>query len=521
MRVTRGFWSAALALAGLVVLVTGCGRGAETSGSHVHWLAVGPVPAPDPGGTPDEVRWAIERLLTRGLVDEMADGRIVPMLAESVVVSPDARTYRFVLRRGLGYPDGSRISSADVRDALLRGLERRDHALHRWVLRSVEGVSSIRPGRPLPALGIDVPDSATLVLRLARPDSLLLPGLALPGISAPVRFAAAEPAWSGFAGAGPYRVLPNSAGPSLTLVRRPAPLLPVVAGPDTIRIRFATGVRLRAILRSGTMDVVWPLPLGDPVRSDTLQGYRWAQRPAAWLRPARTVALVLRADVAPTAKLAARRALAHSFNAEELRRTLGDGVEPFISFWPAAGPFDVPRLDAQRTLEWLAQGRLGRSFHTTLVFDPDEIHERAARRLQIQWARADLSVDVRPLRGERLWRERMEGRAQILLLVSRPPVAVPDGELAVMTRFDREKPVAAYRSGWSANEFRAWIRGDRPFAAGDRAEAQDAIETATVVLPVGRAGWSWIERAGAPARPFHPHFGLDLAGAGVPGHPVP
>jgi ABC-type transport system substrate-binding protein len=476
-----------------------------------------PSPSVDPAGAPEDVRWVLERLLTRGLVDEDANGRIVPMLAESVLVSEDQRVYRFVLRAGLGYPDGARLSSVDIRATLEAGLARRDHAMHRWLLRAVEGVVSIRPGRPLPTLGIETPDSATLILRLARPDRLLLRALALPGVSAPLRAGGETPSWESVRGVGPYAVVEEQPGRLLVLARRESSSLPVIVGPDTLRIRFASGPRTRALMRTGKSDVVWPLPLGDPARGDTLARYRRVSRAADQARPARTLVLVLRADVPPTAGLPARRALAHAMNPEDLKRTLAEDMEPFRAWWPKIRPYAAPSLDLARSTDWMRRGRLGRSFHTTLVFDPDEIHESAARRLQSQWVRADLSVDLRPLRGRRLAAERLEGRAQVLFMISTTPLDDPAADLAILTPLERNAPVGRYRSGWSSPEFRPWIRGEREPSARDLDLAQQSIEDATVVLPLGLLGWSWMERVGGREAPFHPHFGLDFAGA-RPGH---
>jgi len=472
------------------------------------WLVLRPAPAADPGAPPDDVRWAIERLLGRGLLEEDSTGRIVPGLARSYEPTEEGRVWIFRLRAGLTFASGETLRAGDVRDALVHGLARRDHATQRWLLRAVDGVPAIRPGRPLPPLGIETPDDSTLVLRLARPDSLLPAALALPGVATPWRSTAGDSGWAALDGVGPYRLV--SAGRTMTFARREAGMLPVHAAFDTIRIRFATGSRARALLRRDGIDLAWPVPLGDPLREDVLEGYRWGSVAPGQVRPGRRMDLVIRADVAPTAKLAARRALAHSLNRPDLLRAVSDGVAPFHRLWPEAPAFDFPRLDESEQLAWMRSGRLGSSFHTVLVFDPDEIAERVARRLQAQWARAGLSVDVRPLRGGRLSTERLEGRAHILLQITRGPIVDPVTDLAMMSSPERDAPVGRTRDGWRAAELRPWLapRPGRP--APDLAAAQRVVEEATVVLPLGVLGWTWIEPETRRSVPFHPHFGPDF-----------
>src|SRR5207237_8604634 len=112
-------------------------------------------------------------------------GRVQRVLADSIVVTPDSLVWTFRLRAGLHFTDGSPLASDDVRAALLAGLGRSDHATRAWLLAAVTGVANVRPGRPLPAIGIEAPDPRTLVLRLARPDPRLLDELAVPGVSTP------------------------------------------------------------------------------------------------------------------------------------------------------------------------------------------------------------------------------------------------------------------------------------------------------------------------------------------------
>ena len=153
-------WSVAVAAA----LLVGCGRAPSTPTAKVTWVVGQAMPAFDPGGPPNPVRRAIERLLSRGLVDEDSTGRVVLAAAESVTVSQDRLLYHFHLRAKLAFSDGSLCASDAFRQAIESCLNRFDHAMDAWRFVVVEGMSKVRAGRLLPALGIQTSDFCMLIL---------------------------------------------------------------------------------------------------------------------------------------------------------------------------------------------------------------------------------------------------------------------------------------------------------------------------------------------------------------------
>ena len=190
----------------LAIVVGGPGCVPRDGATRVEWLAGRTQPAFDPDGPPNALRWALERQLSCGLTEEDAGGGVVAAAAESVTVAPDGRTVRFRLRSNLRFTDGARCTSADFRAALEGGLASTEHSTRAALLGAIRGVEAVRAGRPLPALGIDTPDERTLVLHLARPDSLLARKLAMPGVSTPWR-SRRRGDWSAACGLGPYRVV--------------------------------------------------------------------------------------------------------------------------------------------------------------------------------------------------------------------------------------------------------------------------------------------------------------------------
>src|SRR5437667_8476501 len=119
------------------------------------WVFGAEEPRFDPDGPPESARWALEHLLTRGLVDVDSTGRTVPAAADRFEVSPDGLTYTFHLRAGLRFTDGTPCRSADFRRALEAGLGRGDHSTRAWLLAAIRGIERVRAGKPLPSIGLE------------------------------------------------------------------------------------------------------------------------------------------------------------------------------------------------------------------------------------------------------------------------------------------------------------------------------------------------------------------------------
>ena len=480
--------------------LAGCAKPAHVPTTFA-WVLGGSEPSFDPHGPPDARRWALERLLTRGLLAEDSLGRVVPAAAESIVASTDSLTWTFRLRQGLKFIDGSACGSADFKRALITGLTRRDHGTQAWVLAAVTGVDAIRPGRSLPALGIETPDDRTLVLRLARPDVLLLRKLAVPGVC-DAWSARGGSTWLGAIGLGPMRATEHLPGRRLYLVAagrdgRKAAIA------DTLFIRFGfTAGRARTLLRNGVVDLIWPLPHG-MLDEAMPAAYRTRTEKA---RPRRQLVLVMRADLPPTTKQPARRALAHGINRDEVVRMLGPGAERRTPWLAGSPPADFPTLDGEEILMWMERGKLGRSFHVEMAYRGDGPGEAVARSMQGEWSNHAIYIEPRPLRGERFSDEALKGRMHLVLAESQALIDDVAAELAQMVMPIRGPAVGGYRTGWRTREFDPLIFPvNRESAPLEFIEPRLAEEL--VVLPLAELPWVWIEREGGPPGAFHPHFG--------------
>ena len=488
-------------LLAVLAALTGCSK-PPVARTHFRWVVGREMPAFDPLGAPDPVRDALDALLTRSLLRTDSLGRPALDAADRVAVSNDRLRYTFTLKRGLTFTDGRACDSEAFRAALLAGIARTDHATFAWRLAALRGMEQVRPRRPLPALAITAPDSFTLVLDLAVPDSLLLDKLAAPGATAAWESLDVGFDWHRAVGLGPYRVAGDDPR-SLVLLRTAG------SGPDTVSVRFASGVpRVRTFLRRGDVDLVWPVP---PALGDLPLGEGWTLRSRGAF-PQRRLSLVFRADVPPMHRLAARRVFAHGIERGELPRRLGTGAREVGEWLPGAGPADLPGLDQREIEAWLDRGKLGRSVHATLAYDADGAGAALARGLQFDWARSGLYADLQPLRGGAFTTEALAGQTQMLLVEEQGLIPGPAGVLAMAALPLRGAAVGGYRTGWRTRDFDPWILPRRSPIRPDLRFARQRLEEETVVLPLVALDWVWVERAGGPVVHFDPRTGPGPAG---------
>ena len=103
------------------------------------------------------------------LFAQAQDGSIKPQMVESYEVSPDSMTYKFVLRDGLKFHDGSKVIAADV-----------VASLQRWGQKDALGRALTAATKSLTAS-----DEKTFVLTLAKPYGQVLQTLGKPSSMVP------------------------------------------------------------------------------------------------------------------------------------------------------------------------------------------------------------------------------------------------------------------------------------------------------------------------------------------------
>lgn len=123
----------------------------------------------DPGVNRDANSDAIVLHIVEGLVGYRDDASVAPLLAKSVDVSPDGKTYTFKLRDGLKFSNGEALTSADV----LASWQRYTDPKTAWrCLNDVTGKGVAK------VTGAEAPDASTVVFTIEKPTALFLTTLA-------------------------------------------------------------------------------------------------------------------------------------------------------------------------------------------------------------------------------------------------------------------------------------------------------------------------------------------------------
>ena len=201
-------------------------------------------------------------MMFNGLVGWGPDGKLVPELAESWTIEGGGTSYRFNLRQGVKWHDGSDFTADDVKFSFERALLR----LHS---RTAASVGSAQPT-------IETPDAKTVIFRFAQPYAPLLQQLNVteaPIISkrqfegcADLATAASCPANKSPVGTGPFK-LESYSITEIKMVRNPnyfQPGLPYLDG-FTQRVIPELGTQVLA-LENKEIDWLGTVPGADLAR---------------------------------------------------------------------------------------------------------------------------------------------------------------------------------------------------------------------------------------------------------------
>ncbi|HEX2194780.1 MAG TPA: peptide ABC transporter substrate-binding protein [Candidatus Limnocylindria bacterium] len=225
-----------LVLVGLAALALALGplllnRETTAAGPTLRYLG-GELKTLDPAFIADAADVQLLLQLYAGLTRLDEEGEAYPSLAESWTVSADGVTYRFRLREGLQFSDGSSLTAADVRRSWLRILDPATGTTAPDVLSLIQGAAERLAGGPEDAVAVRAPDDRTLEVRLRHPAAYFTDITATPTAFVVPPRADASPDWQSvddFVGSGPY-VVDGLEGDTLTLVANQR----YVAGPPPI-----------------------------------------------------------------------------------------------------------------------------------------------------------------------------------------------------------------------------------------------------------------------------------------------
>ena len=168
-------------------------------------------PTLDPAMVTDNLSDAVTANVFRGLVAmDPATLAIVPAVASSWPISPDALVYTFRLRDDAFFQNGRKVTAQDVAWSFRRVLAKATNSPRRWLLEPIAGSAAFIEGKTPDVAGLATPDDRTVVLTLDHPFAPFLSMLTMTG-AAVVPREVYDDATKGYLrapiGCGPFQVV--------------------------------------------------------------------------------------------------------------------------------------------------------------------------------------------------------------------------------------------------------------------------------------------------------------------------
>ncbi len=147
------------------------------------------IPITGDPGTADGQMTTEEYLMPLNLFDRLVEvetvkpgeSKLVAGLAEKWDVTPDGKTYKFTLRKGVKFHNGEELTADDVVYTFDRMLNPKTKALNTDFLDMIAGAKERMDGKAETTKGLKVVDKYTVEITLSSAFAPFLPGLATPG----------------------------------------------------------------------------------------------------------------------------------------------------------------------------------------------------------------------------------------------------------------------------------------------------------------------------------------------------
>ncbi len=231
-------------------------------------------PTLDPALSTDSYSSLIIRQLFSGLVAFDDNLNVVPDIAATLPsVSSDGKTYTFVLRKGVHFPDGQEVTSTDFKysleraaDPKLAGAQPASSLPAALYLGDIVGVNDKLAGKAQEIEGVKTPDPYTLAIIIDAPKAYFLSKLTAGPAFVVQRSNASEPGWTEHPkGTGPFRLEKWVHNQQMVLVSNPDYY---GGAPKLARVNIWMGANATGDLEQyevGGLDVA-DVPVGDLVR---------------------------------------------------------------------------------------------------------------------------------------------------------------------------------------------------------------------------------------------------------------
>jgi oligopeptide transport system substrate-binding protein len=255
-------------------------------------------PTLDPNKAQDSASLSILRALHRPLVYINDKLEVVPALAESYEISPDAKTFTFKLKDAK-YSNGDQIVAGDLCYSWKRLVDPRTAAPYSYVMAEVVGgpeLLNMAGADPLPsdaeidaaldAFGVSCPDDSTFIVELSTPATYFLSAMTLwVGVPIQEKWITSEGATeaANYVSSGPFVL--DTWDHNSRIVLKPNENWYGDVKPTLTEIDVAMSpepAQQQAAYEAGEIDMLLPVPSEDiqRVKSDPVLGAEYGEQPA-------------------------------------------------------------------------------------------------------------------------------------------------------------------------------------------------------------------------------------------------
>lgn len=326
------------------------------------------------------------------LFDIDPDGKAIPFLIESYTVSDDVKTWRFKLRPGIKFHDGTILDSA----AVVANFDRTSNPANRC--RCLSQTQEFKEWKAI--------DPLTVELTLRNPNAALPTVLAdAPGTMVSPAALKSDPQGIGIkpVGTGPFRFAEWVRNSRVVFERNPDYWQQGKPYLERLIFRGMQNTETReAAFKSGQTDIIMQpsMHFVSQARSDKRSAIH---SPAGF----GTDGVYMNLKKPPLDDLRVRRAVAHAMDRDLLIRTLGFGVPT-----PAYSPFGkgmstirqpvdaYPKFDPAKAKALVRE--YGKPVAFTLSFNNDPSTRHLAQSLQEMWSNVGITVTLEPFDQNRL-----------------------------------------------------------------------------------------------------------------------
>ena len=380
-----------------MLLVSACSQKAAQL-DEIRFRLPGDPPSIDWTLATDNVSKEVLVNLQDGLLEQGADSKIKTAMAESYTISPDGKTYTFVLHNEIKWSDGQALTAQHYVDSWERLLNPKTASEYAYFLFDITGAEDYQKGKitDFTKVGVKATDARTLVVTLRSPVAywIYIPSF---WVTYPIRkdvVAQWGDKWtdpSHIVTAGAYTLKSFERESKIILDRNPSYYRFNAESPSRLVFRVvkedSTAISL---FNNKDLDIIRDLP---PIQISTLS--KRAEFVASPFLRGYYIGFNVKDPQVADPKV--RMALGHAIDRTELQKVLGSMVTPSKS-WNQPG---LLGYSADRGLDFnpeLAKKLWSeaKSKPTTFEFwfDQKEMNKIIAENIQNQWKR-NLGIDVK------------------------------------------------------------------------------------------------------------------------------